>query len=53
MPYAFSQSERPFSQCKHFSQIKPFEKSWFLVMFVYFNLIQWDLCFVGINVIMG
>jgi hypothetical protein len=26
MPYAFSQSEHPFDQCGHFSQVEPFEK---------------------------
>ncbi len=32
MPHAFSQNERPFSQCGHFSQVKPFEKPWFLIV---------------------
>jgi hypothetical protein len=26
MPHAFSQSEHPFGQCGHFSQVEPFEK---------------------------
>jgi hypothetical protein len=26
MPQAFSQSEHPFHQCEHFSQVEPFEK---------------------------
>jgi hypothetical protein len=26
MPHAFSQSEHPFSQCEHFSQVEPFGK---------------------------
>jgi hypothetical protein len=26
MPHAFSQSEHPFDQCGHFSQVEPFEK---------------------------
>jgi hypothetical protein len=26
MPYAFPQSEHPFGQCEHFSQVEPFEK---------------------------
>jgi len=32
MPHAFNQSEHPFGQCEHFSQIEPFEKSWFFVI---------------------
>jgi hypothetical protein len=32
MPYAFPQSEHPFGQCEHFSQVEPFEKPWFLVV---------------------
>jgi hypothetical protein len=26
MPHAFSQSEYPFGQCEHFSQVEPFNK---------------------------
>ncbi len=26
MPHAFNQNGHPFDQCKHFSQIEPFEK---------------------------
>jgi hypothetical protein len=26
MPYAYNQSGHPFGQCKHFSQVEPFEK---------------------------
>jgi len=32
MPHAFSQSEHPFGQCEHFSQIELYEKPWFFVM---------------------
>ncbi len=32
MTHVFSQSEHPFGQCGHFSQVEPFEKPWFLVM---------------------
>jgi hypothetical protein len=32
IPNAFSQSEYPFDQCKHFNQVEPFEKSQFLIM---------------------
>jgi hypothetical protein len=34
MPHAFSQSEHPFGQCGHFSQVESFEKPWFLVMLI-------------------
>jgi hypothetical protein len=34
MSHAFSQSEHPFSQCGHFNQVEPFEKPWFLVVFL-------------------
>jgi hypothetical protein len=34
MPHAFSQSEYPFGQCEHFNQVDPFEKPWFLVVFI-------------------
>jgi hypothetical protein len=30
MPHTFSQSEHPFNQCGHFSQIEPFENHDFL-----------------------
>jgi len=33
MPHTFSQNEHPFSQCKHFNQVEPFQKSWFLLVF--------------------
>jgi len=52
MSYAFSQSGHLFGQW-HFNQIEPFEKPWLLVVLVFFYLSQWDLCFAGINVVMG
>ncbi len=33
MPHAFSESEHRFSQCGHFNQVEPFEKSRFLIIF--------------------
>jgi hypothetical protein len=33
MPHAFSQNEHPFGQCRHFNQVKHFEKLWFIVVF--------------------
>jgi hypothetical protein len=33
MPHTFSQSEHPFSQCRHINQVEPFKKSWFLLIF--------------------
>jgi len=32
MPHVFSESEHPFGQCKHFSQVDSFEMPWFVVM---------------------
>jgi hypothetical protein len=37
MLYAFNQKKHPFSQWKCFTQVEPFEKLWFLIMFV-----MWD-----------
>jgi len=33
MPHTFSQSKHPFNQCRHFNQVEPFKKSWFLILF--------------------
>jgi hypothetical protein len=33
MTCAFNQSEHPFGQRAHFSQVEHFEKPWFLVMY--------------------
>ncbi len=32
MPHAFNQSGHPFGQCRHLSQVEPFEKPWFVVV---------------------
>jgi len=32
MPHVFNQSECPFGQCEHFSQVEHFEKPWFLIV---------------------
>jgi hypothetical protein len=37
MPHAFSQSEHPFGQYGHFNQVEPFEKPWFIAMYVFFG----------------
>ncbi len=33
--YACNQNGHPFGQCKHFSQVEPFQMLWYLVMTYY------------------
>ncbi len=46
MPYAYNQSGHPFGQCKHFSQVEPFEKLWYIVM-TYYAITQAIMCWHG------
>jgi hypothetical protein len=32
MPHAFNQGEHPFGQCRHLTQVEPFEKPWFVIV---------------------
>jgi hypothetical protein len=44
MPHVFYQSEHPFGQCAHISQVEPFEKPWYLVMNVKMNIYCVNIC---------